>query len=297
MNNFHSTNPNFANYDKGIYLTSADIIEKRNNELPSLMTEYNDNSKISTYKKLNLPKINKTKIKDYTNEFSESEILYTNFHSSFSPENFYDYGESCNKFYPKMDKTLKDGLCPRNIILKTRKYNEEERKIISDLKKDEIIQRSSGQGMHMRIQGYRTLNKREPFKLILSKLEAGKIYDKSDFENKKIEIKENEIEDNKNKDNIVKDGYHMVKNRKSIKPKIYHLYKEKKKRTEKFIKRRSSLLNRPLNDLIRDDKPPSFIDKESMSLLKNMKNRNRDYEVLHALEKCGEIDLKYYLGL
>ena len=297
MNNFHSTNPNFANYDKGIYLTSADIIEKRNNELPSLMTEYNDNSKISTYKKLNLPKINKTKIKDYTNEFSDSEIIYTNFHSSFSPENFYDYGESCNKFYPKMDKTLKDGLCPRNIILKTRKYNEEERKIISDLKKDEMIQRSIGQGMHMRIQGYRTLNKREPFKLILSKLEAGKIYDKSDFENKKIEIKENEIEDNKNKDNIIKDGYHMIKNRKSIKPKIYHLYKEKKKRTEKFVKRRSSLLNRPLNDLIRDDKPPSFIDKESMSLIKNMKNRNRDYEVLHALEKCGEIDLKYYLGL
>ena len=297
MNNFHSTNPNFANYDKGIYLTSADIIEKRNNELPSLMTEYNDNSKISTYKKLNLPKIHKTIKKDYTNEFSDSEILFTNFHSSFSPENFYDYGESCNKFYPKMDKTLKDGLCPRNIILKTRKYNEEERKIISDLKKDEMIQRSIGQGMHMRIQGYRTLNKREPFKLILSKLEAGKIYDKSDFENKKIEIKENEIEDNKNKDNIIKDGYHMIKNRKSIKPKIYHLYKEKKKRTEKFVKRRSSLLNRPLNDLIRDDKPPSFIDKESMSLIKNMKNRNRDYEVLHALEKCGEIDLKYYLGL
>ena len=293
MNNFHSTNPNFANYDKGIYLTSADIIENRNNELPTLMTEYNDNSKISTYKKLNLPKINKTKIRDYTNEFSDSEIIYTNFHSSFSPENFYDYGESCNKFYPKMDKTLKDGLCPRNIILKTRKYNEEERKMISDLKKDEMIQRSSGQGMHMRIQDYRTLNKREPFKLILSKLEAGKIFDKSDLENKKNEIKENEKEDNQK--NIKKDGY--IKNRKSIKPKIYHLYKEKKKRTEKFIKRRSSLLNRPLNELIRDDKPPSFIDKESMAIIKNMKNRNRDYEVLHALEKCGESDLRYYLGL
>ena len=295
MNNFHTTNPNFSNYNKGIYLTSADIIENRNNELPTLMTEYNDNSKISTYKKLNLPKINKTKIRDYTNEFSDSEILFTNFHSSFSPENFYDYGESCNKFYPKMDKTLKDGLCPRNIILKTRKYNEEERKIISDLKKDEMIQRSSGQGMHMRIQDYRTLNKREPFKLILSKLEAGKIFDKSDLENKKNEIKENEKEDNQK--NIKKDGYYIIKNRKSIKPKIYHLYKEKKKRTEKFIKRRSSLLNRPLNDLIRDDKPPSFIDKESMDIIKNMKNRNRDYEVLHALEKCGESDLKYYLGL
>ena len=295
MNNFHISNPNFSNYNKGIYLTSADIIENRNNELPTLMTEYNDNSKISTYKKLNLPKINKTKIRDYTNEFSDSEVLFTNFHSSFSPENFYDYGESCNKFYPKMDKTLKDGLCPRNIILKTRKYNEEERKMISDLKKDEMIQRSSGQGMHMRIQDYRTLNKREPFKLILSKLEAGKIFDKSDLENKKNEIKENEKEDNQK--NIKKDGYHIIKNRKSIKPKIYHLYKEKKKRTEKFIKRRSSLLNRPLNELIRDDKPPSFIDKESMAIIKNMKNRNRDYEVLHALEKCGESDLRYYLGL
>ena len=295
MNNFHTTNPNFSNYNKGIYLTSADIIENRNNELPTLLTEYNDNSKISTYKKLNLPKINKTKIRDYTNEFSDSEILFTNFHSSFSPENFYDYGESCNKFYPKMDKTLKDGLCPRNIILKTRKYNEEERKMISDLKKDEMIQRSSGQGMHMRIQDYRTLNKREPFKLILSKLEAGKIFDKSDLENKKNEIKENEKEDNQK--NIKKDGYHIIKNRKSIKPKIYHLYKEKKKRTEKFIKRRSSLLNRPLNELIRDDKPPSFIDKESMAIIKNMKNRNRDDEVLHALEKCGESDLRYYLGL
>ena len=78
---------------------------------------------------------------------------------------------------------------------------------------------------------------------------------------KKNEIKENE--DNNNKD-IMKDGYQIIKNRKSIKPKIYHLYKEKKKRTEKFIKRRSSLLNRPLNELIRDDKPPSFIDKESI---------------------------------
>ena len=258
------------------------------------MTEYNDNIKINTYKKLNLPKIHKTNKKDYTNEFSDSEILFTNFHSSFSPENFYDYGESCNKFYPKMDKTLKDGLSPRNIILKTRKYNEEERKIISDLKKDEMIQRSNGQGMHMRIQGYRTLNKKQPFKLILSKLEPGKIYDKSDIENQKNEIKENE--DNNNKD-IMKDGYKVIKNRKSIKPKIYHLYKEKKKRTEKFIKRRSSLLNRPLNELLRNDKPPSFIDKESFAIIKNMKNRNRDYEVLHALEKCGEGELKYYIGV
>ena len=149
--------------------------------------------------------------------------------------------------------------------------------------------------MHMRIQDYRTLNKREPFKLILSKLEAGKIFDKSDLENKKNEIKENEKEDNQK--NIKKDGYHIIKNRKSIKPKIYHLYKEKKKRTEKFIKRRSSLLNRPLNELLRNDKPPSFIDKESFAIIKNMKNRNRDYEVLHALEKCGEGELKYYIGV
>ena len=46
---------------------------------------------------------------------------------------------------------------------------------VTGLKKDEIIQRSLGQGMFMRIQKYKMLNKKNPFKLIISSLEPGNI--------------------------------------------------------------------------------------------------------------------------
>lgn len=291
-NNLHNTNNTFSKFNNnGIYLTSANIVENNNNELPHLMTEYN-NTGFSAYKKLQLPKIKKTKIKNITNEyFTDND--FTNYHSSFSPENFYNYIDSCNKFIPKMDKILKEGLCPRNIILKTRKYDMEEKKIISDLKKDEMIQRSPGQGIFMRLQNYRTLDRKEPFKLILSDLEPGKIIDKSENEH----FKTNGFKD-------LKKNVSSIKNKTSLRPKIYHLYNEKKKKKlVKRVNRKSSIFEKPLNELIRNVKSPEFLNRKedestpNLDIINKMKNRTRDYSVLSALEKCGEKDLQYLIGV
>ena len=270
---------------EGIYITSPEIIEKVKKELPELITEYNDIGYL-TQKKFNLPSITlRNKLKNKLNLDSlEEETKYSNFHPCFSKENFYNYYESCNKFHPRMDHILKDGLSPRNIILKTRKFNKEEKTIISDLKKDEIIQRSLGQGMFMRIQKYKMLNKKNPFKLIISSLEPGN-------------INYNEKEKKISQTNSFK--------KKNMKPKIYHLYNEnnkKDKNDKKNLPRKSSILIAPLNELLRFDKPPSLLlrpidNTSNLIKLHKMKNKIRDNIILNALEKCGEGDKKYLIGI
>ena len=193
-----------------------------------------------------------------------------------------------------MDHILKDNLSPRNIILKTRKFDNYEKQIISELKKDEIIQRSPGQGIFMRIQQYKTLTKNIPFKLILSNLEYGKV----------------NLDNDDNKKQISKTPSFKIK--KSIRPKIFHLYNEKNKNEnnnkdnnknhQKFHHRRSSILKAPMNDLLRNDKPPSLIYRQVDSIsnilkLNNMKNKIRDNIILQALEKCGEEDARHLIGI
>ena len=147
----------------------------------------------------------------------------------------------------------------------------------------------------MRIQTYRSLNKKRPFKLVLSSLEAGK-YNFTDNENNnntennnKIEV----IENNKLKSHI--------KNKKSIRPKIHHLYKEKK-----FVPRRSSIMVKPMNDIIRTFKEAPKVSNISNNEIDNFNNiskvndydhKFRDKNILNALEKCGEDDMKYLIGM
>ena len=288
-----NTNTNFT-YKNGIYITSPEINENTKNELPQILTEYKE-KKYLTQDNFKFPKKTYNKnLKKISNNPINDEIDFSNINPCFSKENFYDYKESCNKFYPKMDHILKDNLSPRNIILKTRKFDNYEKQIISELKKDEIIQRSPGQGIFMRIQQYKTLTKNIPFKLILSNLEYGKVnLDNDDY-----------------KKQISKTPSFKIK--KSIRPKIFHLYNEKNKNEnnnkdnnknhKKFHHRRSSILKAPMNDLLRNDKPPSLIYRQVDSIsnilkLNNMKNKIRDNIILQALEKCGEEDARHLIGI
>jgi hypothetical protein len=285
--------------EKGIYLTSADILSSRNKELPDIYyeTELSDEKSFRIKEKIQLPPI--LRFRNYHNKKShstfENDLKNAKFHSYFSPENFLNYNESCNKFIAKPSSILKESLSPEKIIYKNRIYDLNEFKLLSDLKKDEMIKRSPGQGIFMRIQTYRSLNKKRPFKLVLSSLEAGK-YNFTDNENNnntennnKIEV----IENNKLKSHI--------KNKKSIRPKIHHLYKEKK-----FVPRRSSIMVKPMNDIIRTFKEAPKVSNISnneneyftnIGKLNDFDNKFRDKNILNALEKCGEDDMKYLIGM
>ena len=57
-----------------------------------------------------------------------------------------------------------------------------------------------------------------------------------------------------------------------------------------------------MNDLLRNDKPPSLIYRHVDSIsnilkLNNMKNKIRDNIILQALEKCGEEDARHLIGI
>ncbi len=291
-----TTNSNFTNKN-GIYITSTEINENNQNDLPQILSEYKETKYLTQNNFQFSEKKHKTNLKKITNIPSNNEIDFSNINQCFPKENFYDYRESCNKFYPKMDHILKDNLSPRNIILKTRNYDNYEKKIISELKKDEIIQRSLGQGIFMRLQQYKTLTKNTPFKSILSNLKLEKI--------------NLEIDENKKSISLTP----SFKRKNGIRPKIHHLYDEKNKNNEfnkkdkkhnkttnKFPRRRSSILNAPMNDLIRNDKPPSLVFRQVDSIsnilkLNKMKNKIRDNIILQALEKYGEEDARHLIGI
>ena len=289
QNNFQEQN--------GIYLTSADILSSRNNELPDIYNEtelYEDKS-FRIKEKLQLPPILRFRNLNKKKCLStfEDDLKNAKFHSYFSPENFLNYNESCNKFIAKPSSILKESLSPEKIIYKNRIYDLNEFKLLSDLKKDEMIKRSPGQGIFMRIQTYRSLNKKRPFKLILSSLEAGKY---------NIENNENNIIEDNNKIEVIDNNKlkSNIKNKKSMRPKIHHLYKEKK-----IVPRRSSVMRKPINDLIRTfKKPPNVsnisndeIDNYNNSKINDFDNKFRDKNILNALEKCGEDEMKYLIGM
>ena len=289
QNNFQEQN--------GIYLTSADILSSRNNELPDIYNEtdlYEDKS-FRIKEKLQLPPILRFRNLNKKKCLStfEDDLKNAKFHSYFSPENFLNYNESCNKFIARPSPILKESFSPEKIIYKNRIYDLNEFKILSDLKKDEMIKRSPGQGIFMRIQTYRSLNKKRPFKLILSSLEAGKY---------NIENNENNIIEDNNKIEVIDNNKlkSNIKNKKSMRPKIHHLYKEKK-----IVPRRSSVMRKPINDLIRTfKKPPNVsnisndeIDNYNNSKINDIDNKFRDKNILNALEKCGEDEMKYLIGM
>ena len=101
-------------------------------------------------------------------ENKTQNLQISDFNSYFLPENFQEYSTSCNKYQHKLDHVIKDLLSPKNILMKNRRYDEKENILISDMNKDEIIHRSAGKGMFLRIQKYNKLNRKKPFKLIIN---------------------------------------------------------------------------------------------------------------------------------
>jgi hypothetical protein len=74
--------------------------------------------------------------------------------------------------------------------MKNRRYDEKENMLISDMNKDEIIHRSAGKGMFLRIQKYNKLNRKKPFKLIINPFNQN---------NNERYIKKNKINNNENR--------------------------------------------------------------------------------------------------
>ncbi len=279
MNDYFQIN-NILNQNE-IYITSPNIIS--NNNLPEIYNDKEEGKIKGPEKKIKLPPIKKHKnliFNKKTNSNKELDLKKGNIHSYFSPENFQSYNQSCNKFIPKVESMLKESFNIENIIYNNRIYDSNEYKILSNLKKDELIKRSPGQGMFMRIQSYRNLNKKKPFKLILNNLNQGKNY--SNYENKHY------ITDN----NIEKVSKSSILNmKKMIKPKNNNSYKGKK-----YINK-INIMKKPENDYENIFQLPNYNfnnNDKSIDFNKIIKfeDKYRDRNILNALEKCGEYDIK-----
>lgn len=180
---------------------------------------------------------------------------------------------------------LKESFNIENMIYDNRIYDSNEYKILSYLKRDELIKRSPGQGMFMRIQSYRNLNKKKPFKLILNNLDQENYY--SNYGNV------NYITDN----NIEKVSKSSILNmKKYIKPKKENSYKGKK-----FISK-INIMKKVENDEDNIFKLPKFNyndNKKNIDFNKIIKfeDKYRDRNILNALEKCGEYDMKNLIDM
>ena len=269
-----------------IYITSSNIIS--NNNLPEIYNENEEEEIKEPEKKIKLPPIKKhkklifNKKKDLNNKL---DLKKGNIHSYFSPENFQSYNQSFNKFIPKVESMLKESFNIENMIYDNRIYDSNEYKILSYLKRDELIKRSPGQGMFMRIQSYRNLNKKKPFKLILNNLDQENYY--SNYGNV------NYITDN----NIEKVSKSSILNmKKYIKPKKENSYKGKK-----FISK-INIMKKVENDEDNIFKLPKFNyndNKKNIDFNKIIKfeDKYRDRNILNALEKCGEYDMKNLIDM
>ena len=108
-------------------------------------------------------------------------------HYSLQATNFSNYKISCNKYNQTLSKLIKLNFEPKRVIQHERKYDIKERKLISTLERNEMFTRSPGQGMFARIQKYKELNRRTPFKIINADLlTAGRVKPKTINKTKKI---------------------------------------------------------------------------------------------------------------
>ena len=269
-----------------IYITSSNIIS--NNNLPEIYNENEEEEIKEPEKKIKLPPIKKHKkliFNKKKNLNNKLDLTKGNIHSYFSPENFQSYNQSFNKFIPKVESMLKESFNIENMIYDNRIYDSNECKILSYLKRDELIKRSPGQGMFMRIQSYRNLNKKKPFKLILNNLDQENYY--SNYGNV------NYITDN----NIEKVSKSSILNmKKMIKPKNNNSYKGKK-----YINK-INIMKKPENDYENIFQLPNYNfnnNDKSIDFNKIIKfeDKYRDRNILNALEKCGEYDMKNLIDM
>ena len=206
-----------------------------------------------------------------------------NLNSYFQKQNYDLYYNSCNKFIPKIDKIFKDSIDPKNIILQSRHYDYKENKILSDINKDEMIQRSLGQGMPIKLIQYKKLNHRRN-KSLCDSYDNNNNYLLYELIKNKLVI-ENEKIKNHLKEVKIK--------RKKTKPNYNHLY------TENYSIRKSILKQTPMNQLFRNDKPPSLLINNEKEKQNNnyfdYKTKMRDQDILRSLEKSGNNELKYII--
>ena len=214
---------------------------------------------------------------------SNSNISLTervNINNYFSPENYHHYSESCNKYYPKLDPALKDIFSVKNMIIKNRKYNIDESKLISDLNRDQMIHRSPGMGMYVRIQKYNKINRKKPYKLYFSGNYNNYYYNNDRYiKKKKVKkiIKNNDSNLDKKDDTFFK------------------------KYTERKFGDEDDDKIRPLNELLGNYQSPSFKIKtidHSQDLIKlnELENKTRDQKIINALIKSGDENLKFNIG-
>lgn len=166
-----------------LYLTSVNSTEdiktvtsERTKSKKTTKTEFKRNSHITTS---SLPKL-----KTYNFSISSKYRLTTQrkfpkpteirtvstTHSSFQEQNYKDYYTSCNKFKTTLPEIFKMKYEPHRFIKNTRKYTENEARYISKLNKEEVMNRSPGRGMFIKLQNYREANRRIPLQLIQREL-------------------------------------------------------------------------------------------------------------------------------
>ena len=281
----------------GIYLTGTNEV---NNNLSSIQTNeiiVNKSSILPPIKNFhsisknldnkiilsNRFKLNKFQINNPNINLQINNNNNNNLNSYFQKQNYDLYYDSCNKFIPKIDKIFKDSIDPKNIILQSRHYDYKENKILSDINKDEMIQRSLGQGMPIKLIQYKKLNHRRNKSLC----------DSNDNNNNYLLyelIKNNLVIENEKIKNHLKE---VKIKRKKTKPNYNHLY------TENYSIRKSILKQTPMNQLFRNDKPPSLLINNEKEKQNNKdfdyKTKMRDQDILRSLEKSGNNELKYII--
>jgi hypothetical protein len=296
LNNLNTIETN----QSGIYLTGTNDVKNTINDISKNNIILNKSSILPPIKNLhslsnNLDnKIflsNRFKLNKFHNNIRNINIQNININNNnndknlnsyFQKENYDLYYDSCNKFTPKIDKIFKDSINPKNIILQSRHYDLIENKMLSDINKDEMIQRSIGHGMPIKLMQYKKLNLRRNNNSI-------------DFINNNNYllyemIKNNLVIENEKVKNYLK-NVNILK--KKTKPRYSHLY------TENFSIRKSILKNTPMNQIFRNDKPPNILcdyekDKENKKV-SDYKSKKRDQDILRSLEKSGSNELKYLI--
>ena len=294
---------NLLNYPKtietnlsGIYLTGTnevnnnlssiqknEIIVNKSSILPPIKNFHSINNKLDNKIILsNRFKLNKFQINNPNINLQIKNYNNNNLNSYFQKQNYDLYYDSCNKFIPKIDKIFKDSIDPKNIILQSRHYDYKENKILSDINKDEMIQRSLGQGMPIKLIQYKKLNRRKNKRLFDS-------YDNNNYLLYEL-IKNNLVIENEKVKNHLKE---VNISRKKTKPNYNHLY------TENYSVRKSLLKHTPMNQLFRNDKPPNLLinhEKEKQNKKDfDYKTKKRDQDILRSLEKSGSNELKYLI--
>ena len=260
-------------YKEELYLTTLLTTSTEKEEKEKEKQRQKIIEKLLFKKKLNLPKIKLQNTNTIQNTSRRNNI-----NSYFSPENYHHFTESCNKYVSKLDPVIKDCLAPKNVIMKTRKYDIDENKILSDLKRDDIINRSAGKGIFYRLLKYRNMKKKKPFKLIFRSVDYNnnERFIKMIHRNKDIKIKKN------NKNNKENSNGKVIIGKKNA-----------------FSDNEENL--RPMNELLWNIKPPKIKIKtidHSKDFIKmgEIENKTRDQRIINALMKSGDSELKFNIG-